>query len=350
MSDTATTPRAPAEVAAPLQRARRVRGVALLGMCVVLVLCCILSITVGARDVSLADIWAGLTGGTEDIAQAAVAKRVPRTVLAAVAGACLAVSGLILQGVTRNPLADPHILGLNTGASLAVVIGIAWFGLSTATGYIWVAIAGAGVTAVFVWSIGSLGQGGATPLKLTLAGAATTAALTSFVTAVVLPRPDIAENVVSWQIGGVGGATASKLLQMAPFLLVGLVLSVWCARGLNMLGLGDDLAAGLGESVATTRVLAGVAAVTLAGATTAITGPIGFVGLVVPHFCRLLVGVDHRWLLPFSALGGASLLLVSDVVGRIIAPPGEVDVAIITAVLGAPVFIAVVRRRRVREL
>ena len=335
MSDTATTARPPAELAAPLQRARRARGIALLGMCGVLVLCCILSITIGARDVAPADIWAGLTGNTDDIAQAAVAKRIPRTALAAIAGAALAISGLVLQGLTRNPLADPHILGLNTGASLAIVIGIAWFGLSTATGYIWVAILGAAVTAVFVWSVGSLGYGGATPLKLT---------------AVVLPRPDIAENVISWEIGGIGGATASKLVQMAPFLLGGLVLSVWCARGLNMLGLGDDLAAGLGEKVARTRVLAGVAAVTLAGATTAITGPIGFVGLVVPHFCRLLVGVDHRWLLPFSALGGASLLLVSDVVGRVIAPPGEVDVGIITAVLGAPVFIAVVRRRRVREL
>ena len=137
---------------------------------------------------------------------------------------------------------------------------------------------------------------------------------------------------------------------MGPFLVGGLVLSIWCARGLNMLGLGDDLAAGLGESVVRTRLLAGVAAVTLAGATTAITGPIGFVGLVVPHFARMLVGVDHRWLLPFSALGGASLLLVSDVVGRIILPPGEVDVGIITAIIGAPVFIAVVRTRRMREL
>ncbi|HIZ99794.1 MAG TPA: iron ABC transporter permease [Candidatus Janibacter merdipullorum] len=319
-------------------------------MIVLLAGCCVLSITVGARDVGPAEIWDGLMGRTDDIAQAAVAKRVPRTILAAAAGAALAISGLVLQGVTRNPLADPHILGLSTGASLAIVTGIAWFGLASATSYIWVAILGAGVTALFVWFIGSLGRGGPTPLKLTLAGAATTAALTSFVTAVVLPRPDIAESVISWEIGGVGGATASKLLQMGPFLVGGLVLSIWCARGLNMLGLGDDLAAGLGESVVRTRLLAGVAAVTLAGATTAITGPIGFVGLVVPHFARMLVGVDHRWLLPFSALGGASLLLVSDVVGRIILPPGEVDVGIITAIIGAPVFIAVVRTRRMREL
>lgn len=347
---TSTRTPPPAETVAPLQRVRRARGVALLGMIVLLAGCCVLSITVGARDVGPAEIWDGLMGRTDDIAQAAVAKRVPRTILAAAAGAALSISGLVLQGVTRNPLADPHILGLSTGASLAIVTGIAWFGLASATSYIWVAILGAGVTALFVWFIGSLGRGGPTPLKLTLAGAATTAALTSFVTAVVLPRPDIAESVISWEIGGVGGATASKLLQMGPFLVGGLVLSIWCARGLNMLGLGDDLAAGLGESVVRTRLLAGVAAVTLAGATTAITGPIGFVGLVVPHFARMLVGVDHRWLLPFSALGGASLLLVSDVVGRIILPPGEVDVGIITAIIGAPVFIAVVRTRRMREL
>lgn len=339
-----------AVVAAPLQRIRRARGVALLGMTLLLLLCCALSIAIGAREVSLADIWTGVLGRTDHIAEAAVAKRVPRTVLAAVTGASLAISGLVLQGITRNPLADPHILGLSTGATLAIVTGIAWFGLASATSYIWVAIGGAAVTATFVWFIGSLGRGGPTPLKLTLAGAATTAALTSFVTAVVLPRPDIAESVVSWEIGGVGGATASKLLQMAPFLVCALALGVWCARGLNMLGLGDDLAAGLGESVLRTRLLAAVAAVTLAGATTAITGPIGFVGLVVPHFARLLVGVDHRWLLPFCALGGACLLLVSDVVGRVVAPPGEVDVGIITAVIGAPVFIAAVRARRVREL
>lgn len=348
---TVTTSTSPsAGPAAPLQRIRRARGATMLGLFLLTLACCALSIAVGARDVAMADIWDGLLGRTDDIAQAAVAKRVPRTVLAAVTGAGLAVSGLLLQGMTRNPLADPHILGLSTGASLAIVTGIAWFGLSSATGYIWVAIAGAAVTAVFVWCIGSLGRGGATPLKLTLAGAATTAALTSVVTAVVLPRPDIAESVISWEIGGVGGATTGKLLQMAPFLVVGLLLSMWCAKGLNMLGLGDELAAGLGEAVVRTRLLAGIAAVTLAGATTAITGPIGFVGLVVPHFVRLLVGVDHRWLMPMCALGGASLLLVSDVVGRIISPPGEVDVGIITAVLGAPVFIAVVRARKMREL
>ena len=349
-----TTTRTPADAlagpAAPLQRARRARGAWLLGLIVVLLAVCASSVVLGSRDVGLSDVWAGSTGRTEGFAQAAVAKRVPRTALAAVAGAALAVSGLVLQGVTRNPLADPWILGLNTGAALAVVTGIAWFGLSSATGYLWVAILGAGLTAAFVWGVGSLGRGGATPLKLTLAGAATAAALSSFVTAVVLPRPDISENVVSWQIGGVGGATHDKLWQMAPFVVAGALACTWTARGLNMLSLGDELASGLGEHVTRTRLLAAAGAVTLAGATTAITGPIAFVGLVVPQFCRLLVGVDHRWLLPFCAVGGAILLLVADVVGRVVAPPAEVDVGIITALVGAPLFIGVARRRRVREL
>ena len=350
MSLSTPTTAAPAAPAVPLQRVRRARGAWLLVCVGVLLAACATSVVLGSRDVGWADIWAGLTGDTDGFAQAAVAKRVPRTVLAAVAGAALAVCGLVLQGITRNPLADPGILGVNAGASLAVASGIAWFGLSTATGYIWVAILGAAVTSVFVWVVGSLGRGGSTPLKLTLAGAATAAALTSFITAVVLPRPDISENVVSWQIGGVGGATDDKLWQMAPFLLAGGLLCAWSARGLNMLGLGDDLAAGLGERVARTRLLAAVGAVTLAGATTAITGPVAFVGLVVPHFCRILIGVDHRWLLPFSAVGGAILIVVADVLGRVVLPPSEVDVGIITAIVGGPVFIAVARRGRVREL
>ncbi|MEU0314950.1 iron ABC transporter permease [Nocardioides sp. NPDC006273] len=341
---------APADPAAQLRGTRRTRSLALLVLAAAVLAAAATSIVLGSREASWADIWAGVSGQAEGFAQAAVAKRVPRTVLAAVAGAALAVSGLVLQGITRNPLADPGILGVNTGSSLAVVAGIAWFGLVSPISYIWVAILGAALASAFVWTVGSLGRGGATPLKLTLAGAATAAALSSFVTAVVLPRPDISENVVSWQVGGVGGATDDKLWLVAPFLLVGALLCVWCARGLNMLGLGDDLASGLGEHVTRTRLLAAAGAVTLAGATTAITGPIAFVGLVVPHVGRLLIGTDHRWLLPFSVMGGAVLLLVADVLGRVVAPPTEVDVGIITAIVGAPVLIAVVRQAKVREL
>jgi iron complex transport system permease protein len=255
-----------------------------------------------------------------------------------------------MQGVTRNPLADPGILGVNMGASLAIVVGIAFFGLTAASSYIWVAIAGAGCTAVFVYAIASLGSGGATPIKLALAGTATAAALVSFITAVTLPRNDIIENVRSWQIGGVGGATMESFFTVAPFLIAGSVVCFLCAGKLNMLALGDDLAAGLGERVAVARGISTLGAVVLCGASTAITGPIGFVGLVVPHACRLLAGVDHRWLLPFSAVAGAVLLTAADVLGRIVARPAELDVAIITAFIGAPFFIYIVRKQKMRAL
>jgi iron complex transport system permease protein len=308
------------------------------------------SVVIGSREVSMADVLAALGGSTDGFNEAAVAKRIPRTLLAVLAGAALGLSGAVMQGVTRNPLADPGILGVNTGASLAVVAGIATVGLSSSTGYIWVAIAGASVTAVFVYVVGSLGRGGATPLKLALAGAATSAALTSLISAVVLPRGDISGSVRSWLIGGVGGGTFSSIGQVLPFLTVGLALSLLSARSLNSLALGDELAAGLGERVAIARGSAAFGAVLLCGAVTAVTGPIGFVGLVVPHACRLLIGVDHRWLLPMSTVLGAVLLTSTDVLGRIVARPEEIDVGIITALVGAPFFIYIVRRQKVREL
>jgi iron complex transport system permease protein len=308
------------------------------------------SIVLGTREVSVAEIIGAIRGGTGTNGEAAVAVRIPRTLLAALAGGALGLAGAIMQGVTRNPLADPGILGVNAGAALAVVIGVAWFDITSSEAYLWTAIAGAGLATLFVYRVGSLGPGGATPLKLTLAGAATSVACASLVIAVVLPRGDIAGGIQSWQLGGVGGATFARMLPALPFLIAGFAISLLSARKLNSLALGDDLAAGLGERVAVARIVASAGAVLLCGATTGLCGPIGFLGLVVPHVCRLLIGVDYRWLLPFSALGGASLLLASDVVGRIIARPAEIKVSIITALIGAPFFIWIVRRQRVREL
>ncbi|WP_197280917.1 FecCD family ABC transporter permease [Microbacterium sp. No. 7] len=316
----------------------------------VVALVAVASIAVGAREVAWSEIVSALGGASGSFDEAAIAKRIPRTALALLVGAALGLSGAVMQGVTRNPLADPGILGVNTGAALAVAIGVAWFGLWTYTGYIWTAIAGAAVTAVFVYAVGSLGRGGATPLKLALAGAATSAALASFITAVVLGRNDIASVLRSWQIGGVGGGSFDAIGQVLPFLVAGTLVSLLSARALNSLALGDELAAGLGENVVLARTGAALGAVILCGAATAVAGPIGFVGLVVPHVCRLLVGPDHRWLLPFSALGGAALLTVSDVVGRVVARPSEIDVGIVTAFVGAPFFVWLVRRQKVREL
>ncbi|MFD7747477.1 FecCD family ABC transporter permease [Streptomyces sp. NPDC059698] len=332
---------------------RRPAGVRLLWVLLsVLALAAVMvaSVALGSRDVPWSDVVAAFGGADDTLGRAAATKRIPRTVLAVVLGAALGLAGGVMQGVTRNPLADPGILGVNMGASLAVVTGVAFFGLTSPTGYIWVAIAGAALSALFVYTVGALGRGGATPLKLALAGAATSAAFASLVSAVVLPRNDIAGSFKLWQIGGVGGASFERVGQVAPFLVVGFAVCLLSARALNSLALGDELAAGLGERVAVARAVAAAGAVLLCGAATAVAGPIGFVGLVVPHTCRLLVGVDHRWLLPLSTVLGAVLLTAADVVGRIVARPSEVDVGIVTALVGAPFFIYIVRRQKVRAL
>ncbi|WBU38035.1 FecCD family ABC transporter permease [Homoserinibacter sp. YIM 151385] len=348
MSDTVTTLTPPD--AAPLRRPAAVRLAWLLAGAGAIVVLFVLSVSFGVREVSLAEIAAALTGDTSGISEAAVTRRIPRTVLALLVGAALALSGATMQAVTRNPLADPGILGVSSGAAFAVIVGIAFFGMSNPYAFMVVAIVGAAAAAVFVYGVGSLGRGGATPLKLALAGAATSAALSSLVSAILLPRVDIMTLFRAWQIGGVGGAQWERMGTVVPALALGALICLATARGMNSLALGDDLAAGLGEHVGRTRLLASVGAIILCGAATAIAGPIGFVGLVVPHLCRLLIGTDHRWLLPFSALVGAGLLLLSDIVGRVVARPEEIEVGIITAVIGAPFFIWVVRRQKVREL
>ncbi|MCO6729649.1 iron ABC transporter permease [Streptomyces sp. EL9] len=335
--------------AAP-RRPAGVRTLWLLAALLVLAAVMVASLAYGSRDVPWADVQAAIGGADGTLGEAAAAKRIPRTLLAVVTGAALALSGAVMQGVTRNPLADPGILGVNTGASLAVVTGVAFFGLASPTSYIWVAIVGAAASALFVYTVGTLGRGGATPLKLALAGAATSAAFASLVSAVVLPRNDIAGSFRLWQIGGVGGASYERIGHVLPFLVAGFLLCLLSARALNSLALGDELAAGLGERVALVRAVAALGAVLLCGAATAVAGPIAFVGLVVPHTCRLLVGVDHRWLLPLSMLLGAVLLTAADVVGRVVARPSEIDVGIVTALIGAPFFLYIVRRQKVRAL
>ncbi|WP_141938259.1 FecCD family ABC transporter permease [Microbacterium sp. SLBN-154] len=347
-----TTTLAPASRsdAAAARRPVAVRWAWLGASIALLLVLCAASIAFGARNISVSELLAALSGSTETVGEAVVGARVPRTLLAVVVGAALALAGTTMQAVTRNPLADPGILGVSGGAALAVVIGLAFFGLSDPWASMGLAIAGAGAAAVFVYAVGSLGRGGATPLKLALAGAAVSAAFASLVSAILLPRLDVMESFRFWQIGGVGGATWDRLFAVMPVLAVGALICLMTARGMNSLALGDDLAAGLGENVGRTRLLSTAGAVILCGAATAVAGPIGFVGLVIPHLCRLLIGTDHRWLLPLSAVMGAALLVLADVVGRVVARPEEIEVGILTAFIGAPFFIWIVRRRRVREL
>ncbi|BAC17496.1 iron chelate uptake ABC transporter, FeCT family, permease protein [Corynebacterium efficiens YS-314] len=313
-----------------------------------LVAACICSLMFGVRSIGAGDALHSLAGHTATAGEAAAAKRIPRTVLGILTGAALAVSGTTLQAVTRNPLADPGIFGVLSGASLAVVTGIAFFGLSAAVPTMMVAVTGAALAAVFVYTVGSIG--GATPLKLALAGAATAAALSSLVSAVLLPRLEVMDSFRFWQIGGIGGADWERITLAAPALAVGFLICFACARGLNALALGDDIAAGLGESVWRTRLVASAGAVLLCGVATALAGPIAFVGLIIPHLCRLAIGTDHRWLIPVTAVAGAVLLLLADTVGRVLTRPEEVAVGIIMPLLGAPLFIWIIRRQKVRQL
>ncbi|MDO5076659.1 iron ABC transporter permease [Corynebacterium sp.] len=320
---------------------------ALLG---VLALAIVASIAFGVRSVPFEDAVLAVLGHMSNNDQSAAAARIPRTVLAIIIGAALAVAGTTMQAITRNPLADPGIFGVLSGASLAVVIGLAFFGLTHPIPTMIVAICGSAVAAATVYLIGSLGRGGATPLKLALAGAATSAAMSSLISAIVLPRARVMDTYRFWQIGGVGGAEWTPIALAGPFLIVGGATCLLSASKLNTLALGDDVATGLGTNVAVARLVSSFGAVVLCGTATALAGPIAFVGLIVPHVCRLVVGTDHRWLLPISALSGASLLLIADTLGRVITRPSEIAVGIIMPLIGAPVFIWIVRRYKVRDL
>lgn len=328
------------------------RAAGLLACALLLVLVSFLSITVGARPIALGDVWNAMFAfdPTLTVHKIVIDLRLPRTLVGLLVGMALGLAGAILQGATRNPLADPGILGINAGATLSVVLGISVFGVTQLSGYVWLAFLGAGAATVGVYLIASLGREGATPVKLALAGAAVTAALSSLTAAILITNVDTLDQIRFWQVGALTGRTVDILVQVAPFILAGIVLALATSRILDGLAMGDDVARGLGMKVQRSRALVGFAAVILAGAATAAAGPIAFVGLTVPHVARAFTGPNHRWLLPYSMLLAPVMLLGADIIGRVIVPPGELQVGIVTAALGAPFFIALVRRRKLAEL
>lgn len=315
--------------------------VALLGAGVVL------SLTVGSRTLETVAVLRTLV--SPDGSETAVIVRelrVPRTVLAVVVGASLGAAGTLLQGLTRNALADPGLLGVSAGAALAVVSTSTVLGIGGAVGQALAAVVGALAATLAVWLLAGRGRSGASPLPLVLAGVAVTALLTSLTTVLVLLDADTLDEYRFWAVGSVAGRDVGLLLPVLPLLAAGTVLAAVSARTLDLLALGDDLARGLGARLAWGRAAAVSSATLLTAGAVAVAGPLGFVGLVAPHLARPLVGNDHRWLLPAAAVLGALLLLVSDVAGRVVARPAEVQVGIVTAVIGAPVLVALVRRRR----
>jgi len=312
----------------------------------------LLSLAVGARDVPFGTVLHALfspdPASTDDLI--ITESRVPRTLVGLLAGLAFGLAGAVIQGVTRNPLADPGILGVNAGAGLFIVVAISFLGIGNLTGYIWFGFLGAAITSVLVYTVGSIGRGGATPVKLALAGAAVTAALTSFTTAVLLTDVDAYDQFRFWQVGSLANRGLDIVVQSLPFLVVGVLLALASARALNALALGDDVATSFGQNVIVARLVAAAAVVFLCGTATSMAGPLVFVGLVIPHLARAVTGPDHRWLLPYSMLLAPLLVLLADVLGRVVARPGEVQVGIVTAIIGAPIFVILARRERLAEL
>jgi len=318
---------------------------------VMLGLCVIASLVFGSRIVELNEVVNGLFYPEVNSYEAnIVRKRVSRTVFSMLCGAGLGVSGALMQAVTRNPIADPSILGVNTGAALFVVCGIAFFNISTSAQYIGLALAGASITSIFVFGIGSMGRSGATPLKLVLAGAATSAALSSLVLAIMIPRAHVMDQFRFWQVGSVGSASWNAIITFMPFLIIGILIAIICAPALNALALGDDTATGLGVRTGVLRLIAALGAVLLCGSATALAGPIGFVGLLSTHVMRLILGPDLRYVIPMSAISGAVILTISDVIGRLLGSPGELEVGVVTAFIGAPILILLTMKSKVRSL
>ncbi|GGO42009.1 iron ABC transporter permease [Streptomyces lasiicapitis] len=321
----------------------------------ILVIAGVASLAVGARALSPADVWQGLFATPDadarlnEIRLIVETVRVPRTVLAIVAGLALGVAGALIQGYTRNPIADTGLLGVNAGASFAVVSAIAVFGFSNPFQYLWFGFAGAAVTGVVVFGLASLGRGAGNPLTLALAGQGITVFLAAMTTAVALSDKESLNALRFWNSGSVAGVGFDVIWPVTGFIVVGLVLAASTLPALNLLNLGDDVARGLGVNIALSRTV-GIAAITLlAGAATAACGPIAFLGLMVAHVARYLTGPDYRWLVPYAGLLGAVVLLVCDIVGRLVVRPSELDAGIVVALLGAPFFAGLVWRGKFKS-
>lgn len=309
-----------------------------------------LSLTYGAKAVSLADVRDALLGQGDSFTVNVVRARIPRTIFGLLAGAALSVSGVLMQTITRNPIADPSILGVNTGASLFIVCGISLLHIQSKLSYIGFAFAGAMLTALLVYKLASMGYGGATPMKLALSGAAVSTALSSLVSAFVIPDSSVMTTFRFWQIGSIGGVSTEDILYLLPITLFIIVCSYAMAGDLNILLLSEESATALGLHVTRTRLLAALLGVLLCSVTTALAGPISFIGLMVPHVIRMLLDSDLKILIPFSALYGSSVLLFSDILGRVLGRPGELESGIMTALLGAPCFIWIIRKAKVQSL
>lgn len=311
---------------------------------VILVICVLGSILLGAADISvetISDSLFAFDGSFDHLIIRTV--RLPRVLAGVVVGAALAVAGAIMQGLTRNPLADSGILGINAGASFAVVLAVSILGNPPLSTYVFFAFIGAGLAAATVYALGGMGRGAASPLRLTLAGVILTAFVSSFTTAILINDQETLDRIRFWTAGSLAGRDMNMLAQTAPYILAGVVGAMVISRQITTISLGDDVAVGLGQNTTLIKSIAAVIVVLLAGDAVALAGPIGFIGLIVPHVARFLVGVDYRWVLPYSALMGAVLVTVGDIGARMIIRPQELPIGVMMALIGAPFFIWLAR-------
>jgi iron-siderophore transport system permease protein len=315
-----------------------------------LVVAAALSIAVGSRTIGPGTVWHLLWHDDGSPSAVIVHQlRLPRTVLGIAAGAALGLAGTLMQALTRNPLAEPGLLGVSLGASTGVVLAIAFLGVTSATGYVWFAFAGAALTSVAVFFLGGSGKA-PTPERQVLAGISFTSVLGAVVWAVLVTNRETFDRYRHWDIGSLADRETSTIVQVLPFIAAGVLLALALGRQLNALGLGDEPATSMGARPNRIRLLGMLAITLLCGAATAASGPIGFLGLAVPYAARLFTGSDHRWILAYSVVLGPALLLASDVLGRVLVAPAELPVGVVTAFLGAPLFIAICRRRRLSAL
>jgi len=318
---------------------------------IILILALFFSITYGVKSVGFSDVIKAFTdSNSTDYNVNIVQARIPRSIFGLMAGAALSISGVLMQSITRNPIADPSILGVNTGASLFIVIGITFFNIQSKLSYIGLSFAGAVITALFVYKLASAGYGGPTPIKLAIAGAATSTALASFVSLIVMPNSSVMTTYRFWQIGSIGGTSFEDIKLILPIIVIAVIVSLMLSDDLSTLLLSEDTATSLGLNVNRTKAIAALCGVLLCATTTALAGPISFVGLMVPHIVRMIIGNDHKHLISCSGLYGASILLISDVLGRLLGRPGELETGIMTAIIGGPIFIIIIRKAKVQSL
>ncbi|MBM7551965.1 FecCD family ABC transporter permease [Thalassobacillus pellis] len=326
-------------------RTAKAKGAGIIGGLLLLILCMGASVVLGYTDVAMTEVYQAFFHFDHTNKHIIIRDvRLPRSLIAGCVGASLAIAGVLMQALTRNPLASPGIFGINAGAALFVVLAVSYIQAISLQGMTWISFAGAAVAALIVYIVGAVGRQGLTPIRLTLAGAAIAALFSSFTQGLLVLNEKALDEVLFWLAGSVQGRDLENLTPVLPYLVIAWIGALIISRHINILIMGEDIAQGLGQSTGWIKAVAGILIILLAGGAVAVAGPIGFIGIVVPHFARSIVGQDHRWVIPYAGILGAALLLVADISARYVIMPEEVPVGVMTAIIGTPFFIYIARK------